>query len=228
MRRLLVPIPVLGSALAIAWVIHPSPLAVALFVLIAAGGGARSLSRQQSWNPADDITTLRLGLIVVFTALVLADGASGFAWPAVVIGALALALDACDGWVARRTISTPAGAAYDEAVDAMFVLILSIALVPVWGLWCVLPGLLHYLYRAVGVVRPAWRRPLPPSRRRKIVAAAQGILLLTAGSPLAVSAPSVGWLWAGAALAFLLWSFGADIVWLERKARQSGPRGPCP
>lgn len=236
---MVIPVPVLGLALAGALVIGSSLATALVCLLVAVAGAARSMARRRPWTLADDITTVRLGLIMVFTALLHADDGRGFGWPTVLIGAVALALDAGDGLVARATSPTAAGARYDEAVDAVFVLVLSIALVPVWGWWCLLPGLLHYLYRLVGLVRPAWRRRLPPSLRRKVIAAAQGVLLLTAGSPPALAGPGLGWLVAALALAALVCSFALDIAWLERSRRRDdagasdhgsgapGPRGPC-
>ena len=154
---------------------------------------------------------------MVFIAIAL--GEVGFSWPAVSVGAVALALDACDGYVARRTRTTSAGGDFDESVDALFVLVLSIALVPVWGWWLILPGSFYYLFRATALLRPAWRRQLPPSRLRKTVAAGQGILLLTAGSPVALEYPPIGIISAAIALTGLAFSFGRDILWLERHAR---------
>ena len=253
-RPRLLPLGVLGLALVIAVLFSPTvPAAVltgVIALLLAVIGAGRSLARRGPWGPADDITTIRLGLLLVFTALVL--GATGFGWAAVAVAALALALDAVDGQVARRTGRTgagaagpapepppagsaagprdtganDAGAAYDENVDALVVLVLSLGLVPLWGWWCALPGLLFYAFRAVRRFRPAWRRPLPPSGARKVVAASQGVLLLTAGSPPALAVPPLGVLCAAAALLALGWSFGRDVVWLERRRALLGRRRP--
>lgn len=215
LRPRLLPFGVLALALVTALLLNPTPLMAGLAVLLAVLGAGRSLTRREPWGRADDITTLRLGLLLVFTALVV-DG-PGFGWAAVAVGALALALDAVDGPVARRSGQTAAGAAYDETVDALVVLVLALGLVPLWGWWCALPGLTYYAFRGIALVRPAWRRPLPPSGARKLVAASQGVLLLTAGSPPALAVPPLGVLCAGAALLALGWSFGRDIVWLERR-----------
>lgn len=224
-RTRMLPLGILTLALVTAAVLRPTPLMVGLAVLLAAIGAGRSLVRSEPWGRADDITTARLGLLLVFTALIV--GGTGFGWAAVAVAALGLTLDAVDGKVARNARSsdpgcTDAGAAYDESVDALVVLVLSLGLVPLWGWWCALPGLLFYGFRGVTLLRPAWRRALPPSRARKVVAASQGVLLLTAGSPPALAAPPLGVLCAGAALLALGWSFGRDIVWLERH-RAEGP-----
>lgn len=224
-RTRMLPLGILTLALVTAAVLRPTPLMVGLAVLLAAIGAGRSLVRSEPWGRADDITTARLGLLLVFTALIL--GGTGFGWAAVAVAALGLTLDAVDGKVARNARSsdpgcTDAGAAYDESVDALVVLVLSLGLVPLWGWWCALPGLLFYGFRGVTLLRPAWRRALPPSRARKVVAASQGVLLLTAGSPPALAFPILGVLCTGAALLALGWSFGRDIVWLERH-RAEGP-----
>lgn len=214
--RLLSPLVVLGVGFAVSVALRPQWSTGSLMLVLVGLGAGRSLFRRESWQVADDITTVRLGLIMVFTAVVLGD--VGFSWTAVILGAVALVLDACDGYVARRTRTTVAGGHFDESVDALVVLVLSLALVPVWGWWLILPGATYYVFRATALIRSAWRRPLPPSRLRKTVAAAQGILLLTAGSPVALENPWFGLMSAAVSLATLAFSFGRDILWLERHA----------
>lgn len=94
-------------------------------------GAGRSLARGESWTLADQVTTTRLGLIVNFCALGLPG--PGFDRLTVTVGAVALALGGVDGLVARRPGSTVGGAAYDEAVDTLFILLLDIGLVSLWG-----------------------------------------------------------------------------------------------
>ncbi|AOP53152.1 MAG: CDP-alcohol phosphatidyltransferase family protein [Brevibacterium aurantiacum] len=219
--RLFAPLSVLGAAIVLALAVHPQWSTILIMAALAVLGAGRSLFRAEKWQPADDITTLRLGLIMVFAALVL--GNVGFSWPAVTVGALALILDACDGYVARRTRTTSAGADFDESVDALVVLVLSVALIPVWGWWVLLPGTFYYLFRGATLIRPDWRRQLPPSVLRKTIAASQGILLLTAGSPLAVENPWIGIMSAAIALAALVISFGRDVLWLEQHAEARRP-----
>lgn len=219
--RLLTPLALLCVAIVISAVLHPQWSTVLILLALFGLGAGRSLFRAERWRQADDVTTVRLGLIMVFTALVLRDG--GFSWPAIGVGALALILDACDGYVARRTGATSAGADFDESVDALVVLVFSVALIPVWGWWLVLPGTFYYLFRGAVLLRPSWRQQLPPSVLRKTIAASQGILLLTAGSPLALANPSLGITSAVIALAALIFSFGRDILWLERHAGSRTP-----
>lgn len=213
---------VLTIAVAIAGSISSDLVDVLVCAVVAVVGAARSLSRRDPWTRADDLTTVRLGLIVMVCAVFLAGGGSGFSWPAVALGGTALAMDGLDGKVARRAGSTRAGALYDETVDALFILILSVALVDLWGPWCLIPGLLYYVFHLVAAFRSAWRQRLPASLSRRVIAAAQGILLLMAGTPVAVAVPALGVLCVAAAVVSVLYSFGRDIVWLEH---HGGSRG---
>src|SRR5436190_12429523 len=91
---------------------------------------ARGLSRYRAdrLGPADWVTLARATLVVVVAALV----ANSFERPAPVsmlvsLTALALALDAVDGWVARRTrTAAMLGAHFDGEVDAFLILVLSV------------------------------------------------------------------------------------------------------
>jgi hypothetical protein len=91
---------------------------------------ARGLSRYRAdrFSPADWVTLGRATLVVGIAALV----ADSFDRPAPVtvlvsLTALALALDAVDGWVARRTkTAATLGAHFDAEVDALVILILGV------------------------------------------------------------------------------------------------------
>lgn len=213
---------VLTMAVAIAGLISSDLVGAVVCALVAVIGAARSLLRRDPWTRADDLTTFRLGLIVIVTALFLVGEGPGFSWTAVTLGGTALAMDGLDGKIARRTGSTRAGALYDETVDALFILILSVALVALWGPWCLIPGLVYYVFHLVAALRPAWRQRLPASLSRRVIAAAQGILLLVAGTPIAVAVPPFGVLCVAAAVVSVLYSFGRDIVWLEGRGGHPG------
>ncbi|MDN5699994.1 MAG: hypothetical protein L0G85_06710, partial [Kocuria sp.] len=71
-RRLLLSLPILTSALVIAWLLSPRFMDGLICVLVTVIGAARSLLRRDSWTRADELTTLRLGFIVIVTALFLA------------------------------------------------------------------------------------------------------------------------------------------------------------
>ena len=74
---------------------------------------------------------------------------------------MALALDAVDGWVARRTGTVSAlGARFDMEVDAFLILVLSGYVAPTLGGWVLAIGLMRYAFVAAGWVLP-WLRAGP-------------------------------------------------------------------
>ena len=112
---------------------------ISFFILI--------LQFKMRWTPsgvfgsANAITLLRLAGVCL---LLFADPASGW----VGAGALFLfALDAVDGWVARRRkLCSEFGEFFDKEVDAFFLLVLCLLLYSKrhFGLWILIPGLLRY------------------------------------------------------------------------------------
>lgn len=174
------------------------------------------------WHWADCVTCVRLGMLFVVIAAIAVHPDPGFGWLTVAIAIPMLALDLVDGLIARATATTAAGARFDERLDATVVLVLSAALVPLYGAWCLISGLAHFTFRAGAAMRPAWGAELPPSWRRKTVAAFQGPLLLAAGSPPGLAVPAFGWACAVAAVASLLVSFALDIIALERDPAAEG------
>ena len=177
-----------------------------------------------SLGPADLVTLARAVLTGGVCALVadgLRDGdpATG---PLVAVAAVALALDAVDGRVARRTGSaSPLGARFDMEVDSFLVLVLSVSVAVLLGPWVLAIGLMRYAFVAASWWVPWLRSPLPTRYSAKVVAALQGIALVVAAAgvlPRPWSAALVG-----VALAFLVWSFGHDVVWLRRSAGSRVP-----
>ena len=181
-------------------------------------------------TPADRITLIRAALAAACAVLAVpplftgqATG-QGTALLLVILGSTALLLDAVDGRVARRTgTASEAGARFDSATDAFLVLVLSVATVTAVGLWTLAIGAMYYVVAAAGLARPHLRQPLPRSKARKVIGAVQPLALLLAlvmalvpGMPpsLAAAAPAV-------ALPLLLFSFGRDVVVLERRHRAS-------
>jgi phosphatidylglycerophosphate synthase len=177
---------------------------------------ARGLShyRADRLGPADWVTLARATLAVGVAALV----ADSFGHPAPVtllvsLAAVALALDAVDGWVARRTRTTATlGARLDGEVDAFLILVLSVFVARSAGAWVLTIGAARYAFLAAGWLLPWMREPLPPRHWRKVVAATQGIVLTVAAtgrlSPALTAAALV------VALALLTESFGRDVWWL--------------
>ncbi len=164
----------------------------------------------QRFGPADLVTLTRAVLVGAVTALV-ADTDRGSVWPLVVIAAVALAMDAVDGKVARRTgTASEFGARFDMEVDAFLILVLSAFVATELGWWVLAIGAMRYVFVAAGRFLPWLRAPLPPRMSSKAVAAAQGIVLVVACVLPQVPATAL----TGVALAALLWSFGHDTRWL--------------
>ncbi|MGV9981255.1 CDP-alcohol phosphatidyltransferase family protein [Micromonospora wenchangensis] len=165
-------------------------------------------------GPADRVTLARGVLVGGVTALVV----TGFSGPTplsvlVPMTAVALALDAVDGWVARRTgTASTLGARFDMEVDAFLILVLSVQVTPVVGPWVLAIGGLRYAFVVAGWLLPWMRGALPPRFWRKVVAATQGVLLLVVAAD--VLARPVTAVLAAVALALLVESFGHDVGWL--------------
>jgi phosphatidylglycerophosphate synthase len=183
---------------------------------------ARRRSDQPALLPADWVTLTRMLLIAVVTGLV----ADSFSRPTsitalVTLSAVALALDAVDGQVARRTgTATPLGARIDGEADAFLILVLSIAVSQDYGGWVLVIGAARYAFLLAGWLIPWLRAPLAPRFWRKVVAAVQGVVLTVAAS--GVPSRLVGMIAVAAALLLLAESFGRDVFWLYRAG--AGPR----
>jgi phosphatidylglycerophosphate synthase len=189
---------------------------------------ARGLRRsgRARFGPANTTTAVRSTLVGMVTAMV----ATSFTAPIsvallLVLAVPALALDAVDGWIARRTHSTSElGARFDMEVDAFLLLVLSAYLVPQLGWWVLIIGMLRYAFVAAGWMLPWMLATLPPRYWRKVVTAVAGVALAVAASEL------MPW-WADyavtlVALALLIESFGRDVIWLvfeHRDARKAIP-----
>ncbi|MGE0297513.1 CDP-alcohol phosphatidyltransferase family protein [Pseudonocardia sp.] len=181
-------------------------------------------------SPADHVTLVRALLVGGVTALV-ADGlVTGEPAVKTIVGlaAVALALDAVDGQVARRTgTASPLGARFDMEVDAFLIAVLSVQVALVAGWWVLAIGAMRYVFVLAGYVWPWLRGTLPPSYAAKTIAAVQGIVLTVAAAgllPAAVAEAAVA-----VALALLTWSFGRDVPRLRALARvHHHPRNPQP
>jgi phosphatidylglycerophosphate synthase len=185
-----------------------------------------ALLRPCRLGPADRVTLARATLIGGVTALV----AESVLRPEPVallvsLASVALALDAVDGWVARRTGTVSGlGARFDMEADAFLILVLSGYVAGSFGAWVLALGLMRYAFVAAGWVLPWMRAELPPRYWRKVVAATQGVLLVVTASgllprPVAVALVVL-------ALALLVESFGHDVGWLWRHREQRAVRGP--
>jgi phosphatidylglycerophosphate synthase len=139
------------------------------------------------------------------------------------LAALALALDAVDGWVARRTRTThPLGARFDAEADAFLILVLSVYVARSAGAWVLAIGAARYVFLAAGGPLSWMRAALPPRYWRKVVAATQGIVLAVAAAdvlPLSLTRAALI-----VALALLGESFGRDVWWLWSNRHADHPR----
>ncbi len=198
-------------------------LTLALGLLLPAGAiTAVLLRRPRSCSPADQVTLARAavagGCATLFAGALLA-GTPVLTWQLFVLGVTALVLDAVDGLVARATgTSSAAGARFDMETDAAVLLVLSVvisvALVP----WAWLIGAMRYVFAGVAAVHPPWRAPLPPRPSRQVIAAGAGVAIGIALAP--VVDAEIARVVLGAAVAALLYSFGRDVLDLERRARR--------
>lgn len=137
-------------------------------VAVAISFSALMLRFRKRWTPlgqfgvANLITLFRLG--GVFLLFSLADLESG--WVAA-IALFLFALDAADGWVARRlNLNSEFGEYFDKEVDAFFLLTLCLLLYvdQRLGMWVLIPGLLRYLFVAyLRITRPS---PIKEQRTR--------------------------------------------------------------
>jgi phosphatidylglycerophosphate synthase len=186
--------------------------------LVLCGALALGMRRagMQAMGPANAVTFARALMVGGVTAMVV----SSFSRPVhlaglVLLVGVALALDGVDGQVARRTGSaTTLGARFDMEVDAFLILVLSVFIAGAFGWWTVAIGASRYVFVGASWAVPWLTAPLPPRFSRKVVAAAQGVILVVATAHL-LPYP-IGLAAVTAALAALTWSFGRDVVWLWR------------
>jgi phosphatidylglycerophosphate synthase len=172
---------------------------------------------------ADRVTLARTVLVNSCTAiavLIVAETVPARTWWFLVLALATLVLDLVDGQVARRTgTSTEAGARLDMESDAVYLVVLCLAVAPVVGWWVLLIGAMRYLLIAATWLRPTLGVPLPRSRFRVVVAGLQGSALVVAIAPIVPVWIATGCLLV--AFGLLLISFGSEVVTKERLARRS-------
>jgi phosphatidylglycerophosphate synthase len=209
-------VALLAALTGIAGLKPPGWLAAVAFAVAGWAVLADALPRYgvRRFGPADIVTLTRSVLVGGVVALI-ADTSHprGSVWPLVVIASIALAMDAVDGKVARRTgTASEFGARFDMEVDAFLILVLSAFAATQLGWWVLAIGAMRYLFVAAARLWPWLRAPLPVRMSSKAVAAAQGIVLTLA----LVLPHTVAVLLVAVALAALTWSFAHDIRWLHR------------
>ena len=191
--------------------------------------GAMSRAGRATLGPADLVTLGRALLVGGVTALVVDALVTGV--PAtiaiVALAVVALALDAVDGQVARRTgTASPFGARFDMEVDAYLILVLSVYVAGLVGPWALAIGAMRYGFVLAGRAWPWLTGTVAPSYAAKTVAAAQGVALVVVSAGVMAQATAVALV--AAALLLLCWSFGRDVVRLRRNALCGAVTGPGP
>ena len=237
-RVLLAPLALLGAqvlliaGIAIAPTLGDNGLGPAGWAVGLACGGAMALAlargrsywRAERLGPADRVTLVRGTLAVGVAALV----ADSFAEPVPVallvsLAAVALVLDFVDGWVARRTrTASELGGHLDAEVDAFLILVLSVYVARSAGAWVLAIGAARYAFLGAGYLLPWLRVSLPPRYWRKVVCAAQGIVLTVVAAGVLPSAVADAAL--AVALMLLAESFGRDVWWAWSRHREEAPR----
>jgi len=189
-------------------------------VLLSVGLARRGARRLGAANATTATRSTLVGLVTALVATAFTQPVPPLLLVAIVVPALAL--DAVDGWLARRTHGeTPLGARFDMEVDAFLLLVLSVDVARALGGWVLAIGLLRYAFVAAGWALPWMQVTLPPRYWRKVVTAVCGIALTLATTQLAP--PPVAAAAVGIALALLVESFGRDVVWLARMRMRSQP-----
>ena len=173
-------------------------------------------------GPADLVTLIRAVLVAGVAAMAVDSLYATVSVPVLVgLAAVALALDALDGFVARRTETASSfGARFDMEIDAFLIAVLSAAVAKDYGAWVLAIGGARYAFWIAGRLWPWIDRPLPDRYWRKVAAATQGVVLAVVVSGLLPRSVNLALL--VGALALLAESFGRDLVWLWRH-RATGP-----
>jgi phosphatidylglycerophosphate synthase len=179
----------------------------------------RSLARRglTGLGPADRVTLARAWLTCGVAALTVGGPGGGRVTTALlVLAGTALALDAVDGQVARRTGTVSAlGARFDMEVDALLILVLSVSVARATGWWVLAMGLARYAVLAAAFVASWLRAGVAARTWRKVVAAIQGVVLTLAAGGLLPA----GWATLALAVAatLLAVSFLTEVAELWRR-----------
>ncbi len=176
------------------------------------------------FGAANRITTARAAMACFILATVGAAPDPALQWLVAALGGLAIVLDGVDGWLARRSsLASAFGARFDMEIDALTILVLSLALASqgAVGAWIVASGLLRYGFVAASWLWPALAAPLPPGDWRRVCAVVQGATLAVAMIPI-LPGPLAAAI-AAAGLATAVGSFGIDILWLVRNRGRVAP-----
>jgi len=174
------------------------------------------------FGPASRVTAVRAVLSVGVAGLTLrglGEPLSGRLTALLVaVSAVALALDAVDGYVARRTGTSSAfGARFDMETDAAFTLVLCALVLQAGqaGPWVLASGLMRYAFVAASRPWPWLAGALPPSKRRQTVCVVQITALIICLGPIVPTGLAASL--AAFSLALLTLSFSIDVRTLARQ-----------
>lgn len=205
-----------------------TPIVAALMLIAIFGIVVRALDGHEHprFGSANAITAVRAAMVSFFAGAVLLaelEGANGSLLPVLIIlVVIALVLDGVDGHLARRTgLQSPLGTRFDMEVDALLILMLSLAafLFGKAGGWVLAIGLMRYGFVLAQIVLPFLNAPLPPSFRRKLICVVQVGALCLILAPMI--APPVSTTIAASALLLITYSFGVDVIYLFRERHRS-------
>ena len=174
------------------------------------------------FGAANQVTVTRGALVALVAGLIGERTAVGLPTFVTAAAVTVAVLDGIDGRMARRShMASDFGARFDMETDALFIMVLAAL---AWqyercGAWVLLSGLLRYVFVGAGRVVAWLRRPLPPSRRRKVIAVVQVVALILTLAPFvpATITPGV----AALGLCALTLSFLVDVMWLLQNAARS-------
>jgi len=172
-------------------------------------------------GPANAVTLARSVFVAGIAALLATPALSEHPGLVSVLALCTIILDGVDGLVARhKKVVSGFGAALDGELDALFVLVLTVA---IWlldraGPWVLLAGSARFLFLAAMWRWPWLSAPLPPSNHRKLCF---GFLVWSLiAVPLPWLSVETGQVLSFFATVLLVLSFAVDVAWLH--ARHTG------
>ncbi|MER0239503.1 CDP-alcohol phosphatidyltransferase family protein [Fulvimarina sp. MAC8] len=193
-------------------------ITVYLGIAALAAAGLRNHPHER-FGAANMITGVRAALTAIVAAFLIEasrlgyEGETALSWAVAGIATLALLLDGVDGYAARRNgTQSSFGQRFDMEVDALLILLLSVLAFVSGkaGAFVILLGAMRYAYLAIHTLFPRLPNALAPSFARKAVCVVQVSALCIMATPLVT--PPESNLVALGALAFLIWSFGRDLL----------------
>ena len=219
-------VALLGSLLPLSWRFVVAALTCCGIVSVLVFAGLPRHAPHRCFGFANSVTLTRALLTALLWGVV-AERLFGnvlvldsqMRWLVVLAATAALLSDGLDGWAARRSgMASDFGAYFDMEVDALFLLALSTLVCATGeiGAWVIASGVFRYAFVLASYGWPRLAMPLLPLWRRKAICVLQFMALIVALVPI-VPTSATQMLCLGG-LAFLCYSFAADLIWLASKA----------